>query len=275
MLTNNPSNVAKQLSALSREEDAFRQAAAQADRDRLQVEARLRELRTHQKELSQQTRAASDALGAYQKERGLLLQQKERLQQQLQLERGELEQCAEETQQLVAHDTVAKKKFCKEMEELNDELSDLLLQQEELRLQKMIGTPETVAGLRVLLLEEQQPTPTEDEAAAMTDALEALTTANAKFEESLASSKELAVAIETMRGRALAEAHRKGQQLTEESFLQMEQGWAEQNDDADDDDKNSEPQQAQQDVPLHLQIFYSGQQEEEEPSESQDTAMTE
>jgi len=216
-------------------------------------------------------------VGVYQKERGMLLQQKERLQQQLKLERGELEQCAEETQQLVAHDTVAKKKFCKEMEELNDELSDLLMQQEELRLQKMIGTPETVAGLRVLLLEEQQPTPTEDEAAAATHALETLATVNAKFEESLASSKELAVAIETMRGRALAEAQRKGQQLTEESFLQMEQGWAEQNDDADDDDddKNSEQQPAQQDVPIHLQIFYSGQQQEEEPSESQDTAMTE
>ena len=168
------SNVAEQLSALARDEDAFRKGAANADRERTLMEARLRELRAQQKELSKETTKAADAVGAYEKERGMLLQKKQRLQQQLKVERGELEQCAEESKQLATKDNAAKTKFCKTMEELNDELSDLLMQQEELRVQKMIGCPDTIAALTEHL--EAQP---ETDPAEQKKSLEALAAARA------------------------------------------------------------------------------------------------
>lgn len=204
----NQSNIAVQLSALSREEDDFRKATAKADRERTMIEARLRELRGQQKDLSSETRAASDAVGVYQKERGMLLQQKERLQQQLKLERGELEQCAQETQQLITQDTAAKKKFCETTEDLNDELSDLLMQQEEIRVQKMIGSPDTIADLTEHLEAKPEADPEEQK-----KALEALVEANKNHEKALAESKQLASTIKELRARALAEAQRKGQEV--------------------------------------------------------------
>ena len=43
-------------------------------------------------------------------------------------------------------------------------------------------------------------------------------------------------------------------QLTMESFLQLEAGWANQGEESTDTDTD---QQQQQDVPLHVQIFYN------------------
>jgi len=204
----NQSNIADQLSALSREEDDFRKATAKADRERTMIEARLRELRGQQKELSKETRAASDAVGVYQKERGMLLQQKERLQQQLKLERGELEHCAEETKQLVTQDTAAKKKFCETMEDLNDELSDLLMQQEELRVQKMIGSPDTIADLTEHLEAKPEADPEEQK-----KALEALVEANTNYENAFAKYTQLTSIIKDKRAQAVAEAQSKGQEV--------------------------------------------------------------
>ena len=204
----NQSNIADQLNVLAREEDAFRKAAAKADRERTELETRLRELRTQQKELSSQTRAASNTLGAYQKERGMLLQQKERLQQQLKLERGELEKCSEHTTQLVVQSTAAKKKFCKDVEDLNDEISDLILQQEELRVQKMLGTSDTIATLTKHL--EAKP---EGDPAAQKTALETLADAYSKYETTLKESKKLTTDIKLLRSRAVAEAQRNGQEV--------------------------------------------------------------
>lgn len=204
----NQSNIADQLNALAREEDAFRKAAAKAVCERTEIESRLRELRAQQKELSSQTRAASNTLGAYQKERGMLLQQKDRLQQQLKLERGELEQCSEHTKQLVIQSTAAKKKFCKDVEDLNDELSDLIMQQEELRVQKMLGTSDTIATLTTHLDAKPEVDPAEQK-----KALEALAAAYSKYETTLQESKKLASDIKSLRYRAVAEAQRNGQEV--------------------------------------------------------------
>ena len=274
----NQSNIADQLNALTREEDDFRKAAAQADRERAAMEARIRDLRAEQKELSQNTRAASDALGVYQKERGMLLQHKERLQQQLKLERGELEQCVADTKRLVAQCTAAKKKFCNEIEELNDEISDLILQQEELRVQKMLGTSDTVAALTKHL--ELEP---EGDPRLQKKALDSLAATYIKYETALKESKQLSSIIKTLRSRAVADAQLKGQevrhlwlddrlwrsigltviylylsvikQLTADSFLQLEVGWAEQ-DGVDTD-------QQMQEVPLNVQLFYNDNQNNE------------
>jgi len=208
MNVNNASNIQKHMNAVQQEEQGFRKATAKADSERSTIEARLCELRGQQKELSKETRVASDAMGNFQKQRVHLSQQKERLQQQLKLERGELERCAKETKHLQEIEKKAKKIFCKQMEELNDELSDLLMQQEELRVQKMIGAPDSVKALNGLLA--QKPETNTD---AQKKMLETLVTAYKNYEKAFSESKALASTIKSLRARALAEAQRNGQQV--------------------------------------------------------------
>jgi chromosome segregation ATPase len=151
-------NMAFQVKAASQfqgweDEIASLQASTErAHRDYGTVETSLRALQERQKQLGTNMRHAQDRSGAFQREGLLLQQEKERLQQQLKDERMALEALANELHTVIANDNHHKSQFCKEMETLNQELSDLLMQQEELRLQKFVTVP-SVQELRAYFIE--------------------------------------------------------------------------------------------------------------------------
>jgi chromosome segregation ATPase len=140
------SNAASQFEALSREESSFRAAAAQADRDRGRIAARLPPLQKEQERLSTKIREASDALGHFHREHAIQLKEHERLEQLHAEDRMALEELAHESDRVETQEMTAKQEFIKEMESLNDDLSELLKQQEDHRFQKLLS-PETVAAL--------------------------------------------------------------------------------------------------------------------------------
>lgn len=201
-LGNIQSNAVSQFEAWSREENSFRAAAAQADRERSHVEARLRQLRLEQKQLSIDTRESSDALGRFHRERGLLLQEKERLEQQLKEERFMLEECARESETLVTQTTAAKQDFCQEMEALNDELSALLHQREDRRLQKMICS-ETMAALQEFFAKQNDDASKHDGKAELEAAMEAWIAANISHENAKQECETIKKIIGSLRARTL------------------------------------------------------------------------
>jgi len=205
VLANVQSNAVSQFEAWSNEEKSFHRAAANADRERSRGEERLQQLREQQKALSHAMREASDALGLFHREGVLLKQQKEQNQKQLQEERVMLEQCAAETEQLVTQDETNKKEFCKEMEALNEELSDLLMQQEDFRLQKMVSI-ESVQALRDAI--EQQPTASPESnndsvIAELEGAMELFKAAAVKHEAGVKERQAVEASVEALRARVL------------------------------------------------------------------------
>jgi hypothetical protein len=142
------SNALAQFDLLDKEEKSFREAAEKTDRERARVEESLQQLRAQQKQLGSETRLSNDALGRLTRERAMLQAEKERLQRQLQEERSLLEQCAQQTEQLKAVDIDNKKQFSKEMESCNNALMDLLVQQDDRRLQKVVNSHEAMDLLK-------------------------------------------------------------------------------------------------------------------------------
>jgi chromosome segregation ATPase len=204
------STAVSQFEAWSREENSLRAAAAQADRDRLRVEERLRVQRLQVQQLSRETREASDALGRFHRERGLLQQEKERLEHQLHEERLMLEDCAAETEQLVTQETMAKKEFCKEMEALNEELSSLLMQQEDRRLQKLMCT-ETVTALRDYFAKLDDSSKQRNSIAETEEAMEAWMVANSSHQDVTKECEILQNSIEELRARVLQQSSSRHQ----------------------------------------------------------------
>jgi hypothetical protein len=128
------------LEQLSREGDALLQTSKQADRDREHALARPQKLSATLKMLSKELHVANETLRVLDR-KGKALNKNEdaRLQQGMHQERAEIQQCVDEGKGLRAGESQHKRDFCKRMETLNKELADLLMQREEMRLQKMIA----------------------------------------------------------------------------------------------------------------------------------------
>lgn len=220
MLGSLQSNAVSQFAAWAREETAWRAAAAEADGARVRAAERLRLLRLRQQQLSRDARESSDALGRYHRQRDLLRREKDRLARQLRDERVLLQQCAAESEQLAARETAAKNDFCNEAEALNEELSALLAQQEDRRLQKLFSA-ESLAALRAHVLvttttaakHDTPPPPhhthnTNDDGgggvAKLVAAVDAWVAADVGYQDARKEGETMQNAIGALRARALA-----------------------------------------------------------------------
>lgn len=146
--TSNGSNKSKshlvsQFESWSNEETVYRQNAIRADRDRTILNDKLQQVRVEQKQLSIQLREYQELFGKYRSEHSILVHKVDHLEGVKKDENVLIQQCTNEINELLINETKMKHNFCNEMNELNQELSYLLLQQESLRLQNMI-TVETI-----------------------------------------------------------------------------------------------------------------------------------
>jgi chromosome segregation ATPase len=132
-------NAASQFQAWAREKDLWLHQATLADQERVALEAHVKQLRATQQELTGRIQVTSDALGRVQRQAELLLKHKQQLSQQLQCERNELEQSAEELENLVATERKNKREYCESMKAMNDEWKTMLKKQEDVRLKQMIS----------------------------------------------------------------------------------------------------------------------------------------
>ena len=195
------------FNAILQETETSKKETDEANRERARVEQHLQQLRQKQKELSNQSRIAQEAMGGFHRERAMLLNEQARLQKVLKDERQALEQCCAENDKLASEDTARKEAYCKAMSDANQELSDLLLKQEELRLQKLI-TVETVPAL-VATFAHSSPESMEDGGLKLEDAIEALKKATDDYRETLEEEKRLQMQVKGLRARALEKSSSK------------------------------------------------------------------
>ena len=146
------SNAVLQFETWSREESSFRAASQSADRERKRIEESLQQLRLQHKQLNSDTRESSDMLGRFHRDFGLLEQEKERLSRQLKTERTMLEQCSNDTKDLLLQGKSAKTEYQSKIESVQVQLADLQYQKEAQILETMMST-KTVTVLQAFLSE--------------------------------------------------------------------------------------------------------------------------
>lgn len=212
---------ASQFQAWEDEIASLQASTERAHRDYVTVETSLQTLRERQKQLGTNMRQAQDRSGAFQREGLLLQQEKDRLQQQLKDERVALEALANELHNVIADDNHHKMQYCKEMDSLTEELSDLLMQQEELRLQKFI-TVESVQDLRAHWIENgaAPATPTDSDAqpahqntvlSQLDDAIIILQDAHQQYQTSQTQLNQLEKQVQSLREQFQKQGQEAGQ----------------------------------------------------------------
>jgi hypothetical protein len=116
-------SVQSQFAALSNDRDRFRNEQAHAERERLNAERQLQQLKSTQRSLQDGTRSAQGELGSLTQKRTYLEQEKARLGRVLGCERKALEGCARHVNSMSEEEDKKKKLYCTEMEPLNDGLA--------------------------------------------------------------------------------------------------------------------------------------------------------
>jgi prophage DNA circulation protein len=160
----NSSTAQAYFETLTREKTAFEQSARQADADRAIVQSRLQELMTKKEKLFLDSRKLVDIVGQLHNQKVSYSSEKSRLEQVIKAEREALEQCTADTDALVTKERSRQQKFCDNAVALTDELEKLLIQQEDVRLTKLISF-ETVPLLLAAVQEAQGPVAEMSEAA--------------------------------------------------------------------------------------------------------------
>jgi hypothetical protein len=148
------SNAVQQFETWSREESTFRAASLSADQERKRIEASLQQLRLQHKQLSSDTRESADLLGRFHRDFGLLIQEKERLSQQLKEERTMIEQCSHENKEHLLQGKSSKAVYQSKIEMVRTQLIDLQYQKEAQCLDTMISA-KTVVVLQGFLSESK------------------------------------------------------------------------------------------------------------------------
>jgi len=128
-----------QFQALSDERDAFRRGEKDASDERIQVERRIAELRSTQKQVNEEIHATSTTLGIAHRQHEMLKKELERLKSLLGEDRMALEKLVKDATALQAKRTDQKKRFCSDMEAKSQEFLDLLTTREERRWENMIS----------------------------------------------------------------------------------------------------------------------------------------
>lgn len=193
---------ASQFQAWAHERDVFRQAAEQANQERVKLETEVQQLRQQQRSIGQEIHVTSDRLGRVHRERELLGHEQARLQGTLEKERAELEKCSKETENFVQTDFAKKKDFCRAMQALNTELADLLMKKEDFRLQQLLST-----DTAPLLLEHYQKaspdSKDESKEGEIEVAITILKEETIKYDETLTKHKRLHDSLTTLREQAV------------------------------------------------------------------------
>jgi chromosome segregation ATPase len=215
------SNAASQFEALSREESAFRAAAAQADQDRGRIAARLPPLQKEQGLLRTKIREASDALGRFHREHAIQLKEHDRLGQLLTEDRNALEKLAQESDRVETQEMTAKQDFTKEMESLNDDLSELLKKQEDHRFQKLLSL-ETVQALAEHVKQTNDGSGTNILTDGFGASIDEWIAANNGFKESMKVLDSIKKDIAVARAMALGEQSSALEEQSSENSVRME-----------------------------------------------------
>lgn len=296
---NNNDAVASQFETWAREQNTFTQISTKADRDRVRLEEKIAQLRTEQKHLSVQLRDCQDKLGRSNRERSLLVQQKDTLERTRMEERDMLQQFVTKLNELISTDMKHKQTFCHDMNELNHELSNLLLQQELLRLQKLISV-ETVQILvdhfqkQSLCAASPDSCDTIPVSGSFMDDLQAsvqeLQKSQSIFNETLNERNQLLETISRHRTQMMEQQKSTSENgesvLTLDSILRMEQAWQEENIDSSLEDSASGKKMfgiadymgynnsnTQVSDSVHMQLFYETA--SDRMSQQDDTPMNE
>lgn len=125
------------------ERDAFLKEAENANRERERVEKRMEELRAKQTELHEEILHTTNNVGRIHRDREMLTKEKARLEKVYQEEHAELAKCAKDSDDFAMKVKLEKKEYARVMQEMSGELGDLLMKQEDFRLQQLI-TVETL-----------------------------------------------------------------------------------------------------------------------------------
>jgi len=203
-------SIQSKFHAILQETQTFQKETDQANRERARVEQHLQQLRQKQKELADQSRVAQEAMGSFHRERAMLLNEQARLRKVLKDERVALEQCCADNDKLASEDTARKEAYCKAMIDASQELSGLLLKQEEHRLQNLI----TVETVPALLSAFQQTSPessvgNDSLSSKLEEAIEALKKATDDYNTTVEDEKCLQKQVKDLRARALEKTFNK------------------------------------------------------------------
>jgi hypothetical protein len=137
--SNSMSNTVGQFEHWSKEKTDFLQRAARADQERTRLQEHTKQLRKLQQELIGRIQAAADQDGLVSRNLQMLAKEKDNLIRQLQAERAELEQTADDLDKLQLSGRKEKRAFFEEMKGVNEEWGDVLKKQDDLRLSQMIS----------------------------------------------------------------------------------------------------------------------------------------
>lgn len=193
------SNAVLQFETWSREESSFRAASLNADRERKRIEESLQRFRLQHKQLSSDTRESADLLGRFHRDFGLLLQEKERLSQQLKGERAMIEQCSHESKELLLQGKAAKAMYQSKIESVHTQLTELQYQKEARSLETMISAKSVVA-LQAFLSESSSDNEKRSE---FMDAFNAWSIVANSHEQSIAEGNHLVNKVNGLRHLAM------------------------------------------------------------------------
>lgn len=257
MLTSNQNttNAFSQFDKWSREQESFVENTNKVHRERNKLEEEIVQLKLEQKHVTSQIRDCQDYLGRLHRERAILMEKKTKLQRSIKEERALLEKDALEENNLIDSSKNEKKRFCRDMEDLNDELSSLLLRQQlnsirklitidsvhvlKEHYQKNVRSPTTFTNLSPDSFDcgDQNPDKVLER---LDSAIESFIDADSSYKKSVEHRLHLIEEIKNHRERLFQDAMKDGRSLTMESLVQMEQWW--QNSDVDHGSGNDESQ---------------------------------
>jgi hypothetical protein len=157
MHSQNKNSAVAVFETLNREKANLERATRLADQTRAAAETRLSDIRLQKKQLEEEFRDLSTQVGTLHRTSAMHQQERLRLQTVLRDERGLLEETVGAFNDVLRLDRERKRAFCKKMAACNDDLGEILMQQEDLRLVRLISI-ETLPRLQAAILQYQQTT---------------------------------------------------------------------------------------------------------------------
>lgn len=152
----NPNSVQTQFAALVRDKENLLKQSTNADNERRQEETKLQNLRSMQNALSEKIRIAHSTLGVQSKKKQILNQEIQRLKKVLQDDRNEIEALAEKVKSIERENIERKFQFVKEMDGLNDDLTDSLRMYEEKGIENALKSVDSCTVIEHFLQEKLQ-----------------------------------------------------------------------------------------------------------------------
>ena len=134
----NSNSVQSQFASLLREKENLQKQSTNANNERRHEESKLQHYRSIQSTLSEKIRIAHATLGVKSKKKQMLNVESQRLRKVLQDDKDAIEKLAEKVEKAESENIAKKFQFVKEMDGLNDELTDALRMYEEKGIEKTL-----------------------------------------------------------------------------------------------------------------------------------------